>query len=61
MLHALYYRMIMFNGEVVTVGLLERCIKALPNVQFVNLYSVSEAHDISYGDLSQWYKEEQVK
>lgn len=53
-------RMIIFCGEVVTTGLLERCIKLLPHIQYVNLYSVSEAHDIACFDLSAWYRQEQV-
>ena len=43
-----------------TVGLLERSIKTLPSVKFVNLYSVSEVHDVSCSDLSLWYSEEKV-
>ncbi len=54
------FRTIIFCGEVVTTTLLDRCVKALPKVQFANLYSVSEAHDIACSDLSNWYKQEQV-
>ena len=53
-------REIIFCGEVVTVGLLERCIKAFPSVHFLNLYSISEAHDIACADLSTWYQSEKV-
>lgn len=53
-------RTILFCGEVVTVGLLDRCLKALPHVQFVNLYSISEAHDVACCDLSLWNKQEKV-
>jgi len=51
-------RTIIFCGEVVTVGLLERCLGLLPHVQFLNLYSVSEAHDIAITDLTAWYNKE---
>lgn len=61
MMKGFYYRTIIFCGEVVTVGLLERCIKALPNVQFINLYSISEAHDIACEDLTAWYHRENVR
>ena len=53
-------RTIIFCGEVVTTGLLERCVKTLPSVRFVNLYSISESHDVTIGDLSQWYEQEGV-
>ncbi|ELT91031.1 hypothetical protein CAPTEDRAFT_168750 [Capitella teleta] len=46
-------RVIIFCGEVVTTGLLERCMKVLPSVRFLNLYSISEAHDVTIGDLSE--------
>ncbi|CAH1778397.1 unnamed protein product [Owenia fusiformis] len=49
-------RTIIFCGEVVTVALLERCLKLLPWVRFLNLYSISESHDVTYADLSNWYK-----
>ena len=43
-----------------TTILLDRCLKALPNCQIINLYSVSEAHDISCSDLTQWVKDNPV-
>lgn len=43
-----------------TTGLLARCMKTLPWVKFVNLYSISEAHDIAYCDLSLWAQEDEV-
>jgi len=54
---------VLFCGEVVTASLLERCYKIMPWVQFVNLYSVSEAHDIACSDLTKWYQQnmDQVK
>ena len=55
------FRTLLFCGEVVTTGLLARCIKTLPWVQFVNLYSISEAHDVAYCDLTEWASEDGVK
>ena len=55
------FRTLLFCGEVVTTGLLARCIKTLPWVQFVNLYSISEAHDVAYCDLTEWASEDEVK
>ena len=49
-----------FCGEVVTVGLLERCLRTLGHVQFINLYSISETHDIACADLTEWYNNDQV-
>ena len=36
-------------------------MKAFPKVQFINLYSVSESHDIACVDLSQWYSSVKVR
>ena len=55
-----FHRQIIFCGEVVTSGLLNRCIKAFPHIQFLNLYSVSECHDVSYADLSKFHAEIEV-
>ncbi|XP_064637306.1 uncharacterized protein LOC135493708 isoform X2 [Lineus longissimus] len=51
-------REILFCGEVVTTVLLDRCVKALPHVNFINLYSISESHDVAYGDLTKWIEHE---
>ena len=56
----LSFRTLLFCGEVVTTGLLSRCMKTLPWVQFVNLYSISEAHDVAYCDLTEWANEDEV-
>ena len=53
-------RIVLFCGQVVTTGLLERCVTAFPWIHYVNLYSVSEAHDITYCDLTEWYQQEKV-
>ena len=55
------FRTIIFCGEVVTTGLLVRCIEALPQTRFINLYSISEAHDVACCDLTAWYKDNKVR
>ena len=47
-------RLVIFCGEVVTTSLLERCLHTLPWIRFINLYSVSESHDMTCGDLNEW-------
>jgi len=42
---------VFLNGEVVTIALRERCFHLLPNVRFINLYSVSECHEVGAVDL----------
>ncbi|RUS78344.1 hypothetical protein EGW08_013895 [Elysia chlorotica] len=49
-------RQVWFCGEVVTTSLLERCVKLLPWVRFINLYSVSECHDVACEDLTHYYR-----
>ncbi|XP_076468299.1 uncharacterized protein LOC143299079 isoform X1 [Babylonia areolata] len=49
-------RHIWFSGEVVTTSLFKRCISTLPWVHFMNMYSVSECHDVSCVDLSEYYE-----
>ncbi|XP_029644001.1 linear gramicidin synthase subunit D [Octopus sinensis] len=48
-------RIIIFCGEVVTTPFFKRCIASLPHIQFVNLYSISECHDVACVDLTQCY------
>jgi thioester reductase-like protein len=45
-------RVVYLCGEVVTQTLAQRCLKILPGVRLLNLYSISECHDVSYADLS---------
>ncbi|XP_070554169.1 uncharacterized protein [Ptychodera flava] len=45
-------RVIWFCGEVVTTALRDRVAKTLPWVQLLNLYSISESHDVSAADLT---------
>ena len=45
-----------FCGEVVTTCLLDRSVKMFPWMRFVNLYSISEAHDVAGSDLSEYYQ-----
>ncbi|WAQ97992.1 LGRD-like protein [Mya arenaria] len=51
----LHMRTIIFCGEVVTTSLFAKCLKLLPWIQFVNLYSVSECHDVCYEDLNKYF------
>ena len=39
------------NGEVLSKDLARRAIAVLPNVRFINLYSISECHEVSATDL----------
>ena len=42
---------IFLNGEVVSVALRARCYSILPHVRFINLYSISECHEVGAVDL----------
>ena len=53
-------RTIFFCGEVVTTALFERCLKILPEVQFINLYSVSECHDVANENLNDYFRDNKV-
>ncbi|GFN85017.1 linear gramicidin synthase subunit d-like isoform x1 [Plakobranchus ocellatus] len=48
-------RHIWFSGEVVTTSLLEHCVTWLPWIRFINMYSVSETHDLTTEDLTEYY------
>ncbi len=39
------------NGEVVTKALAARAVEALPRTRLLNVYSISEAHEVAAGDL----------
>lgn len=39
------------NGEVVTKKLAARAVEALPETRLLNVYSISEAHEVAAGDL----------
>ncbi|HEX7035830.1 MAG TPA: AMP-binding protein [Pseudomonadales bacterium] len=45
-------RLIVLCGEAVTAPLMERAWQRLPDVQFANLYSLSECHDVAAGVLA---------
>ncbi|XP_022103047.1 uncharacterized protein LOC110985905 isoform X2 [Acanthaster planci] len=45
-------RLIVLCGEVVTVGLMARIAEILPDVIVMNLYSVSETHDVAATNLT---------
>lgn len=49
------FKQIWFCGEVVTTALMQRCINLLPWIRFINLYSISECHDVACEDLSQYF------
>ena len=40
---------LMFNGEVVTQNLAQRTLNMLPNTQAINVYSISETHEVAAG------------
>jgi amino acid adenylation domain-containing protein len=42
---------IFLNGEVVSMALRQRCLTLLPHIRFVNLYSISECHEVGAIDL----------
>ena len=48
-------------GEVVTTALRDRCMKALPQVKLVNLYSISECHDVAVADLTDLPFQDEVR
>lgn len=50
--HLSCMRMIVLCGEVVTMALRDRFISLLPAIKLINLYSISECHDIAVADLS---------
>ncbi|XP_054272326.1 uncharacterized protein LOC128992659 [Macrosteles quadrilineatus] len=45
-------RQIIYCGEVVTSALRDKVAQQLPRIQQLNLYSISECHDVSNADLS---------
>ena len=42
-------------GEVVTWALLDRFVRHFPSVRCINLYSISETHDVAVADLIEFY------
>ncbi|CAK5054419.1 unnamed protein product [Meloidogyne enterolobii] len=48
-------RIVILCGEVVTCALLERFIRHFPHVRCINLYSISECHDVAVADLNEFY------
>ncbi|XP_071951852.1 uncharacterized protein [Antedon mediterranea] len=45
-------KIIWLCGEVVTNGLRDRILETLPSIQLLNLYSISECHDVAVSNLS---------
>lgn len=50
--HLSSIRIIWLCGEVVTTALRDRCMRTLPWIKLLNLYSVSECHDVATADLT---------
>lgn len=44
-------RTLWLNGEVVTKGLARRALGLLPRVRLMNVYSISETHEVAAGDV----------
>ena len=51
-LHLSTLRLIVLCGEVVTMALRNRFVQQFPNIKLINLYSISECHDVAVSDLS---------
>ena len=45
-------RIVVLCGEVVTMALRDRFVHQFPNIKLINLYSISECHDVAVADLS---------
>ena len=43
---------VFLNGEVVSMQLRKRCLERLPHIRFINLYSISECHEVGAVDLT---------
>ena len=50
--HLSSMRVIWLCGEVVTTALRDRCMRTLPWIKLLNLYSISECHDVAVADLT---------
>lgn len=55
-----HLKLIWLCGEVVTISLRNRFIDLLPGVKLLNLYSISECHDVSAADLSEGELEKRI-
>ncbi|XP_074621791.1 uncharacterized protein LOC141880232 [Acropora palmata] len=58
--HLSSMRTIWLCGEVVTTALRDRCMKILPWIKLLNLYSVSECHDVASADLTNMQFQEEL-
>ena len=58
--HLSCLRVIWLCGEVVTTALRDRCMKTLPQIKLLNLYSISECHDVAAEDLTNFPFQDQV-
>lgn len=48
-------KVLWLNGEVVTRALARRAIQALPDTRLLNVYSISETHEVAAGDIRELY------
>lgn len=51
---------IWLNGEVVGQGLVKKCLSRLPQIDFYNLYSISETHDVAALRLEKAHAEKDI-
>ncbi|XP_015773722.1 PREDICTED: linear gramicidin synthase subunit D-like [Acropora digitifera] len=58
--HLSSMRTIWLCGEVVTTALRDRCMKILPWIKLLNLYSVSECHDVASANLTNMQFQEEL-
>ena len=49
------------NGEVVTRSLARRAIRALPDTRLLNVYSISETHEVAAGDVRELHANKSAK
>lgn len=50
-----FFRLIHLCGEVVTTQLVRRLMRILPHIQYTNLYSISETHDVAVANLNEFH------
>ncbi|CAD5209355.1 unnamed protein product [Bursaphelenchus xylophilus] len=55
------FRVIHLCGEVVTTNLLSRIMNHFAHCQIVNLYSISETHDVAVADLNEFFKKNEPR
>lgn len=55
------FRVLHLCGEVVTSALLTRVMRHFSHIKIVNLYSISETHDVSVCNLNEFYKRKEER